>query len=138
MEKDEKLQGVTSRQHETRAASKRRYEREMGAECEERLWQDRARIVASYLKNPSMWPSGIDGKAWGCEVWYIPAEWRLEGDVAIRVVTARALVTEIVTESLVTESLPEGVRRGMGRPKKDGSLSAKERMRRLREKRRGS
>jgi hypothetical protein len=135
MEKDEKLQGVTSRQHETRAASKRRYEREMGPDCEERLWKDRARIVASYLKNPSMWPSGIDGKAWGCEVWYVPAEWRLEGDVAIRVVTERASVTG--SFAIVTGNLPEGVTKGMGRPRKEGALSAAERMRRMRERRRG-
>ena len=63
----------------------------------------------------------------------------MEGDVAIRVVTARALVTEsFVTETLVTESFPEGVTKGMGRPRLGtGAMSAAERMRRMREKRRG-
>jgi hypothetical protein len=140
MEKDEKLQGVISHQHKAWDANKRRYARVMGPSINERLWQDRAKLMTVYLKTPQVFPNGPDGRAWGLEAWYVPEEWKLdESGEAVRV-TESVSVTESqgVTESLVTpvtESLPEGVRRGMGRPKKEGSLSAKERMRRMREKR---
>ena len=144
MEKDEKLQGVNPRQHETWEVNKRRYARVTGPSINKRLWQGRAKLMTVYLKTPQVFPNGPDGRAWGLGAWYVTSEWGLdERGEAVRTVTESIPVTEShgVTESPVapvTESLPEGVRRGMGRPKKDGSLSAKERMRRLREKRRGS
>ena len=47
-----------------------RYQRVMGPSIDERLWVDRAKLVAVYLKNPSVFPNGPDSRAWGGEAWY--------------------------------------------------------------------
>jgi hypothetical protein len=131
-EKDERLQGVTSHQHETWAAGRRRYDRAMGRGIEERIWADRALLMTRYLNNPGVFPSGPDGRAWGIEAWYVPGEWRLVGGKAVRVVaegvTSRGVTGKkaSVTEAVVT-AVGEHVEGGAG------ALSDAERARRYRE-----
>lgn len=53
-----------------RARRVERYARQMSGDVEERLWADRAKLVAIYLKSPAVFPNGPDGRVWGGEAWY--------------------------------------------------------------------
>ena len=116
--KEGKLGVVEPHQDEDRAGGVRRYRRSSAARgVEERLWADRARLVGLYLGNSKVFPNGPDGRAWGCEAWYVPGEWALVDGVAVRRVTGSVTVTgvtgksENVTEVSVTRSSEGGDRR---------------------------
>jgi len=77
-----------------------RYQRVMGPSIDERLWVDRAKLVAVYLKNPSVFPNGPDSRAWGGEAWYEASEWRLleDGSAVREVAFGRGVVAEDATK----------------------------------------
>ena len=92
--------GVVGRhQDEGRAGRVRRYGRFSAAVG--RLWEVRSELVRRYLLTRGLFPSGADGRVWGCEAWYVPGEWALVDGKAVRSVTES--VTESVTVTGVTE-----------------------------------
>ena len=82
-----------------RAERVRRYNETMAEPAGKQLWADRAKLVLAYLNNPASFPSGPDGRNWGGEAWYVPGEWRIEGENENRraVRTVLAIVPEPVT-----------------------------------------
>ena len=116
--KEGKLGVVGPHQDEGREGRVRGYMRSSAAlEAEGRLWEARSELVRRYLLTPGTFPSGPDGRAWGCEAWYVPGEWALVDGVAVRRVTGSVTVTgvtgksENVTEVSVTRSSEGGDRR---------------------------
>ena len=71
-----------------RAKRVERYKRKMGPDQAAALWKSRAKLIAIYLKTPAIFSNGPDGRAWGCDAWYNPEEWKLnEKGEAVRTVT---------------------------------------------------
>jgi hypothetical protein len=99
----------------------------------DQLTLDRIRLVRMYHVTPSAWPDGIDwGSRWYTTYWDALA--RGETVTETKTVTEtpvtktpRVTKTPPVTKT-VTEVKKVVSRLKVGRPKKDGALSAKERM----------
>jgi hypothetical protein len=100
----------------------------------DQLTKDRIHLVRLYLAHPAGWPDGIDPKGRVTDTkygrWYTGHEayWH-----ALAVTKTPSVTETPVTETpSVTKTVEEVVTR-LGRPKKDGALSAAERKRLSRE-----